>query len=359
MLILKKLVLANFRSFKKKAVAFSEGINLIVGPNTIGKTNILEAVHLLAKGKSFRAQKDEEMIRSNEKIAHIKGEGKDFKLEIILIKSDLEKQKKAKKIFKVDDVNKRWRDFLGKLKVVLFRPEDIDLILGEPLLRRNYLNSVLEPLDWQYRLCLLTYKKALRQRNKVLDKIRNKEADINQLLFWNQILLKNGNLISDKRKELVDFFNSYFSLRAEGFLLQVFYDKSEISQKRLEKYQTAEIALGKTLVGPHRDNLKFQILNLKSQIQKTRQEARLKDLALFGSRGEQRMAVLKLKRAELEYVLQKSGQKPILLLDDIFSELDKENRKAVLSLIGNYQTIITDTEVNQEIKTKANFIVLS
>jgi len=338
---LKKLSLQNFRLFKRKAFEFSQNTTLIIGPNAIGKTNVLEAVYLLATGKSFRASKEIEMISYGKEVSNIKCQlSEKQNLEITLTIGEVQGKKTRRKLYKVNQVGKRWQDFAGILKCVLFRPEDIDLILGPPSLRRNFLDSVLEQTDWRYRSSNLTYKKGLRQRNKVLDRIREGEGKRSQLTFWNQLLIKNGQLITQKREEMIEFFNQ------ELKQVEIFYDQSTISEKRLEKYSQAELALGNTLVGPHRDDIAFNVKDKLSVNDNKR------NLALYGSRGEQRMAVLRLKLAELKFITQKSEQKPILLLDDIFSELDKDNRKLVLKIINNCQTNITSTEVDKEIKGK-------
>jgi len=273
-------------------------------------------------------------------------------LEVILTTGQVQKKKTAGKIFKVNAVNRRWRDFVGSLKVVLFRPEDIEIVLGSPAIRRDYLDSVLEQVDLLYRQCQLVYQKGLRQRNKLLDRIREGQANRSQLEYWNRLLIKNGEIISRKREEMIDFFN--FSAKGGSTPdwqpsifnknLTIEYDKSAISPARLAKYAEAEVALGMTLVGPQRDNIKFKVQ--KGEFLRNARFKVQQDLALFGSRGEQRIAILALKMAELAFMEQKSEEKPVLLLDDIFSELDEEHRSEVLSLLDKQQTIITATETD-------------
>jgi len=343
---LKILNLQNFRSFRKEKFDFVKRITLIIGPNAAGKTNILEAIYLLATGKSFRASKEEEMISYGKEIARVRGDS----LEVTLTTGEVQGKRTARKLYKINGVGKRWRDFAGQLKCVLFRPEDIDLILGSPSIRRNYLDFILEQVDWQYRVCNLAYQKGLRQRNKLLDRIREGEARSSQLLFWNQLLIKNGQIVTRKREELIEFFNQYLVKEKYDKKMQlhlfVNYDRSTITEKRLEKYSQAELALGTTLVGPHRDDIKLMANSLKLIAKR--------DLALYGSRGEQRMTILKIKLAELEFIKQRTNQEPVLLLDDIFSELDKKHRKLVLEIINSCQTVITSTEVNQEIEKFAS-----
>ena len=330
-MFLQQLNLQNFRSFKEKQIIFSPRVNLIIGSNAVGKTNLLEALYLLSSGKSFRASKEEEMIFNKEEWSRIKVKlTNKEELNILLTKGKIQGKRTAKKIYKINQISKQWRNFVGHLHCVLFRPEDIDIILGSPSRRRNYLDLVLNQVDWQYRACHLAYKKALRQRNKLLSRIREGQASRSQLIFWNQMLIKNGELITQKRESLIRFLNDFLK---DIFLV---YDKSAISSARLEKYLQAEIALGMTLVGPQRDEL--LIFKKENNLQTKR------NVALFGSRGEQRMAVMALKMAELAFIKKQTKSQTLLLLDDIFSELDINNRKGVIKAIFEQQVIITATE---------------
>lgn len=331
---LQTLSLQNFRSYQKKSFEFSNNTTLIIGDNGTGKTNLLEAVYLLSRGGSFRADKDEEMILYSEEfgrvtgIIHLGGENIPTS-EVSELAVFLAKPKR----FFVNNVAKRRMDFVGNLACVLFRPEDIDLVLGSPSLRREYLNSVLEQTDREYRRCFLSYRKGLRQRNKLLERIREGKAERKQLLFWNELLLKNGEVVSQKRDELLERANTEFKRKKlELFLV---YERSVISPLRLEQYADNEVWAGKTLVGPHRDDFSFF---------RQRQGKLKKDLSVFGSRGEQRMAVFNLKLAEEEFIESACGYPPLLLLDDIFSELDHLNRGEVLRLLDKQQTIITTSD---------------
>jgi len=311
-----KLELSNFRSFTNRTFIFSEKINFIVAPNASGKTNILEAVFFLATGKSFKARKEEECIKYDEQITKVVTDG----LEIILTK---DVKGWPKKRLLVNGVPRRLIDFAGNIKAVAFAPQDLELVTDGPSLRRNFLDTVLSQTDREYRRSLGSYEKGIRQRNRVLLRIREENVSRTNLLFWNQLLIKNGNYITEKRQELIDFINSLNKCHLE-------YDYSAISEGRLEQYKNEEVASATTLVGPHRDDFVF----LKNE----------RDLANFGSRGEQRMEVLYLKLAELKYIEETTNVKPILLLDDIFSELDHIHREIVMKVINNYQTIITSAD---------------
>lgn len=312
-----RLSLQNFRNFKQKRLEFEAKITVICGDNSTGKSNILEAIYLLATGKSFRAEKDEQMILYGQEFGRVSG----F-VEQNLDKVEVEVVLTKPKRFFINGVAKRMMDFVGNLNCVLFRPEDIDLVLGSPSGRRAYLDSVLEPVDREYRRCNLSYQKGLRQRNKLLERIRDGQAKRNQLLFWDQILIKNGDIISQKREEFLKW-------------LKLEYDPSRISPLRLNQYSREEVLAATTLVGPHRDDFRFIV---------QRPGKAAKDLSIYGSRGEQRMAVLGVKLGEFEFVREKAGEKPLLLLDDIFSELDHENRQEIFSLIKQQQTIMTTAD---------------
>lgn len=313
---IRKIQLFNFRNFRKKELEFSDGITVIVGSNASGKTNILEAIFFLAIGKSFKARKGEECIRYEENLARIKSHD----LEVVLTK-DVDGWPKKKLL--INGIPKRLIDFAGNLKVTLFVPHDLGLVTETPTLRRKFLDTVLSQVDREYRRAILSYDKGLRQRNRLLYRIREEGINRNHLLFWNQLLIKNGNYITKMREEFIEFINSLEKCNLK-------YDYSAISEGRLEQYKNEETASATTLVGPHRDDFAF--------LQNGR------DLASFGSRGEQRMAVLWLKIAELSYIEKTTSEMPTLLLDDIFSELDHTHRKVVIDIIGNYQTIITTAD---------------
>ncbi len=330
------LQLTNLRSYKAKTFEFGEGSTLVVGDNAAGKTNLIEALWMLVRGKSFRAKHDKELIRYTKEMARVKGIVDEDELEMVIM---------PHKQYFVNGVARRRMDFVGKLPAVLFRPEDMELIAGSPHVRREYLDSVLEQVDGEYRRSLLSYKKGLRQRNKLLEKIRDNGAQRLQLVFWDQLLIKSGDVIAQKREELIRFVNEAFGREK---ISQVFgglnmeYDRSVISEGRLKQYEHQEIAAGVTLVGPHRDDFRMTC-STSSKSRTGRQE---RDLSIYGSRGEQRLAILALKLAELSFVTSKIEQRPLLLLDDIFSELDHEHREDVLKVVGQQQTILTTTDLH-------------
>ena len=358
-MLVSKIQITNFRNLKSKNFYFSPKTTVIVGPNASGKTNILESLYLLSTGKSFRARIEEEMISHAAEIARVKGiisggaSGDTTKLEVVLTRGEItigddpEKTESApRKKLLVNGVSKRLYNFAGNFKVVLFGPQHLELVVESPSRRRDFLDAVLSQVDPEYRRASLSYEKGLRQRNRLLWQIREDlsthsvQGGRMRLLFWDRLLVKNGDYISQMRDEFINFTNNTGKLNDQDFRLE--YDRSAISEARLEQYKEEEVAAATTLVGPHRDDFIFRLKKNK----------RVRDLSRYGSRGEQRMGVLWLKLAELKFIEEKThsvssgqaGEKPTLLLDDIFSELDHEHREVVMKTVGNQQTIITTAD---------------
>lgn len=320
-MLIRSIMLHNFRSFSKASFKFSPQTTVIVGPNTSGKTNLLEGIYLLGTGKSFRANIEEEMIKNASDFARVTGRvdsgGEEKNLEVFL-----GREKNKKKKLAINRLAKRLVDYQGTLRVVLFGPWDLNLITDSPSARRKFLDNVLSQVDREYRRSLLSYEKGLRSRNRLLEYIREGGANRSQLLFWDQLLIKNGDYIAREREEFIAFANNF---QFSTFNFQLEYDRSAISQARLAQYAEEEVMAGATLVGPHRDDVVFKIKNDKN-------------LAIYGSRGEQRMCILWLKLTELAFIEKVSGEKPVLLLDDIFSELDHRHREIVMQIIQKHQS---------------------
>ncbi len=344
-MILKKLKLTNFRNHTLRQIELSAN-TIIIGPNTSGKTNILEAVNILSRGKSFRAQHDKDTIREGTEFAQIdaealstpevgaaftsgvsgQGKGETVKLKVIF---SLQKGYLSKK-FLVNGVARPQHDFTSNFVSVLFTPHDIELIASSPSSRRKYIDSILYQSDKNYRIALSIYERALKHRNRMLYDIKEgkKQYKISDFEYFNKILVEQGFLLTTKRAEFVDFVNNS---NKNIFDFALFYDESEMSEARLFKYHFEEQAAGVTLVGPQRDDFIFYFPQTKKQIQE------------FGSRGEERLTIFQLKVLEIEFLRIKTGKNPVLLLDDIFSELDDENIHKVFDLLPDQQTILTTT----------------
>lgn len=316
--MIRRIYLQNFRNYKKSTFNFSPDTTLIIGPNASGKTNLIEAAYFLSVGKSFRTEKDKDLVSSGQTLARIQGLVGDTQLEVVI--GDFKK-------YLVNRVGKRKTDFLGNFVSVLFHPQDLEIVIDSPGIRRNFLDSVLVQVDRDYRIAAKEYSKGLRQRNALL--LRTRETGISSdkhFEYWDNLLIENGEVVTKKREELVDFINN---AKKSIFDFYIIYDKSLINDARLEQYKNAERAAGVTLVGPHRDDLIFN--------------TEMGELKAYGSRGQQRLAILELKLIELNFVESKTHQRPTLFLDDIFSELDNEHIKHVLSFLDRQQTIITTT----------------
>lgn len=344
-MILTSLNLTHFRNYTKQTFTFSPYVTVVVGPNTSGKTNILEAIYSIATGKSFRADQDREMVSWEQDIGRIGATVDDTALELVVTRGSMDGARIPGKKYTVNGVARRMIDFVGNLRAVLFWPEHLGLVTNSPSRRRRYLDSVLVQVDREYRRNLLSYERGLRQRNKLLDHLNEGKAGRSQLLFWNQLLIKGGGYITEKREELIQYVNTS---RLSIHNYQISYDKSIISEARLNQYAEEEVAAKATLVGPHRDDFIFLMAPTShthhSQSEEGYMHRDLLDVEKYGSRGEQRLAVLWLKLAEVAFIQERTGERPMLLLDDILSELDREHRELVLDLIGKQQTVITSAD---------------
>ena len=347
-----KLALHNFRNFTVGDWQFSQ-TTLITGPNGIGKTSLVEAINLLASGDSFRANKVEEMIRLSANLGRVQAlfeldpsdsdrSVEELKLEVMLTRGQVNGKRSPYRLFSVNDVKKRRKDFLQQLSVVVFRPEDLRLVEGSPSRRRGFFDNALSMSSWEYAQHLSQYERVLSRRNKVLQQIAEQRASADSLSFWNLNLLKHGQFLQQERARLVDFIREViFPME-----LNIAYLPSLLTERSLQEHLGREMLLGHSLIGPHKDDflLKFSIPS--SQIE---------DLSLlaYGSRGQQRLGVLWLKIAELQFLHGRIGYQPILVLDDIMSELDEQSQQMVLELISQYQTIITtaDEEVVAQLQT--------
>jgi len=341
---LKSLELENFRNHRKSSFEFSPDTTFVVGPNTCGKTNLLESISFLSTGKSCRGAKDEEVIRTGEIIARVKGKTEDADLEVLMVLADAQSIARGKRKYLVNGVSKNRLNFSSNLASIIFSPSDLDIITGSPHLRREFLDAVLTQSDRDYRYAHASYIKALRQRNALLDVARDSAVrNERQFDYWDTLLINTGGIVTQKREEFTEFINK---AGKDVFEFVATYDKSIISKERLEQYKDAELASGVTLVGPHRDDMKIDMFDNAT--------ASTKDLKSFGSRGQQRLVVLQLKLLQLDFIEEALGDRPLLLLDDIFSELDNSHIELVTEMIGRQQSIVTTTHkefVNSKFKS--------
>lgn len=321
----------DFRSYHKQTINLGD-LTVLLGNNGRGKTNLIEAINLLSTGGSFRAGVTEEMISWGKEIASVTGivsdkEGEYTSITVVLTPGTYIGKRTTKRRYLVDGAARSRARFLGHLVAICFRPEDLRLVEGSPSRRRQYLDEVLAQSDQIYAKAVTLYEGALRRRNRILDAIREGTARREQLAFWDATLIKNGNIMTDSRRSYCEYLTG---LSTPFGKYSVDYDASTISEARLKQYEVEEVAAGYTLVGPHKDDIAI------SDGQK--------NLHVYGSRGEQRLGVLFLKLGSLLYIEQKLKVKPILLLDDIFSELDQRHREEVIKMTEGRQTVITSAE---------------
>ena len=356
------LTLQHFRNYQDLSLELEDGLNILVGHNGQGKTNIVEAIALTAYLKSFRVSSLNHLIHFDEGFYRIVEEAVDKAGIKNTITHFFGKHNgKLKKEFRLNDVPKRPQDLFGVVRVVLFSPEQLNLLLLGPEYRRRHLNFLvlqLRPSLWN---TLLRYAEILRHRSALLYQVATGRAAPDELEYWDDQLIEHGTAILEARKSATDALNETL----QDHFAKIAFEKSETCQLRYEdglglwrtegvitreafkeallRARPRELEKKSTLVGPHRDNFSF-LLNGK-------------DVSRYGSRGELRTAVLALKFAERD-ALEKE-EKPILLLDDVMSELDSSRRRVILNLTKGYQTVITSSEKHpaSEKKNAALFAV--
>lgn len=332
---IKKIKIKNFRNYKEEEINLEKNINIFYGENAQGKTNIIEAIFLCSLGKSFRAKKDFEMIKLNEKNAIIEIEyeksDRDGKIKIEL--------ENKKNIYLNGIKIKKLSELLGNLNIVIFTPDDINILKGGPENRRKFLNIMISQLRPNYMHILNLYLKTIDQRNKYLKQIKEENKDEKLLEIWDEKLAEYAIKIYEYRKEFINkiiekikiIHNKITNGKEEIELEYITECKhKEEYLKLLKERRKLDIIKGFTTKGIHRDDFMIYINK--------------KEINIYGSQGQNRTAMLSLKLAELQVIYDEIGEYPILLLDDFMSELDKNRRKNFLENIEDTQVIITGTE---------------
>ena len=332
---LKRIKLVNFRNYQQQEIELSPNMNLFFGENAQGKTNILEAVFLCAIGKSFRAKKEKELINLEKKQAfvEIEYEKSDRSGKIKIILDD------KKNIFLNDIKQSKLSDILGKINMVMFSPDDIEILKSSPAKRRRFLNIMISQLRPHYVHSLNMYQKTLEQRNNYLRQIVKENKPEEMLEIWDESLANYAKEIFEYRnefvgkiKEKISDIHSQITDRQEELKLKYISDceNKETYKEELIKSRKADIERGYTSKGIHRDDIYFFINK--------------KQVNIYGSQGQNRTVILSLKLAELEIIKDETEEYPILLLDDFMSELDGKRRENFLKNIYNTQILITCTE---------------
>ena len=332
---IKDIKLINFRNYNCQKIKLHENINVFYGQNAQGKTNIIESIFLCSLGKSFRTKKDKEMIKLNEQNALV---------EVEYEKSDRDGKIKIeignKKNIYLNGIKiKKLSELLGNLNIVIFTPDDINILKGGPQNRRRFLDIMISQLRPNYMHILNLYIKTMEQRNNYLRQIKEEHKDENLLEIWDEKLAEYAIKIYEYRKEFIekiikklDIIHKNITNGEEQIELEYVTecDSKEKYLKLLKERRKLDIIKGFTTKGVHRDDFMIYINK--------------KDIKIFGSQGQNRTAMLSLKLAELQVIYDEIGEYPILLLDDFMSELDKTRRKNFLENIEGTQVIITGTE---------------
>jgi DNA replication and repair protein RecF len=391
------LSLSNFRNYQRLELALPPQVSIVVGDNAQGKSNLLEALYFLATTRSHRATAERELIHwaawseplpFARLVADVQKTQTTLRIEIALLSDQSKVQTPqpdetplphpdlgflaphpgpTQKRLKVNGVPKRAMDVVGQMNVVLFSPQDLEIVNGSPSGRRHYLDTSLCQIDATYCRALVHYNRVLLQRNHLLKLIQEQAANLDELFFWDNELIEYGSqLIAGRQRALIALDGLtrqvHGQLTGQQEQLRLVYHPSvavqhitglqdlsglgdpstgsgqalsglrEQFRAQLRRVQKREIAQGTSVLGPHRDDLAFLVNSV--------------DMNVYGSRGQQRTVALSLRLAEVAYMRAVVGEEPILLLDDIMSELDPARRAWVLQTIGQGQAIITATETD-------------
>ncbi|MFC0525946.1 DNA replication/repair protein RecF [Pontibacillus salicampi] len=345
---IEEIALKQYRNYKDLHLQFDDKVNVIIGENAQGKTNLMEAIYVLAFSKSHRTPRDKELIMWDEEYGKIKGNvfkrKRKFPLEIVV-------SNKGKKAKLNHLEQKRLSDYIGALNVVMFAPEDLNLVKGSPQVRRRFIDMEIGQIQPAYIYHLGQYQKILKQRNHLLKEHQRKDKkDRTMLQVLTEQLIEHAATIVERRFKFLHLLRQWALPIHDGISrhleeLEIAYDASldvsegmdlstmvKVFQDKFRDVEQKEIERGTTLVGPHRDDLIFYVNG--------------KDVQTYGSQGQQRTTALSLKLAEIELIHSEVGEYPILLLDDVLSELDDYRQSHLLHTIqGKVQTFVSTTSV--------------
>lgn len=336
---IKSLKLKNYRNYDFLSIDFDENTNIFYGDNAQGKTNILESVYLCGTTKSHRGTKDKDIIQFGKESSHI---------ELITEKNEIDYQidmhlkKNSPKGIAINKLPiKRASELLGITNFVFFSPEDLNIIKNGPGERRKFIDFELSQLNKLYLSDLSNYNKVINQRNHLLKEISFNGKLESTLDVWDEQLVQYGNRIIEARNNLIVFLNSiiskiHLSLTGGKEQLSIYYEPSNGDiplEQVLKRNRERDLRLKSTSSGPHRDDICFMVGNV--------------DIRTFGSQGQQRTVALSLKLSEIELIKKYTKQNPVLLLDDVLSELDKNRQNYLLDNIKNIQTLITCTGLDE------------
>ncbi|MGN0704633.1 MAG: DNA replication/repair protein RecF [Lentihominibacter sp.] len=340
---IREIELKDFRNYRELKVSFSRKVNIFLGNNAQGKTNLLEGIYLNAMARSFKTSKDREMIRFGEEFCKIRTvsviDDEDQTTEIVITKD-------GKKGIKLDGVKvNRTSELLDRIYIIIFSPEDLKIVKDEPEKRRKFIDRELCQIKPGYYSDLSNYRKALRQRNTYL---KETEIETSVLDIWDYELAKYGSKVILKRKEFIDKINIISNRIHEGISggrekLELKYEPNvDFTENTEQDYyellvseRNDDIRNRNTGRGPHKDDLSISGNGV--------------DFRKFGSQGQQRTAALSLKLSEIKLIEEETGEKPVLLLDDVLSELDNDRQTYLINSLGENQMFITTTDLSGKV----------
>ena len=343
-MIIKTLELADFRNYETLNISFDKGTNILFGDNAQGKTNILEAIYISATTKSHKGSKDKEIIHFDKEEAHIRTY---LEKEDVEYRVDMHLRKNKSKGIAIDGQKiKKAADLLGLLNVVFFSPEDLSIIKNGPAERRRFADIELCQLDSFYLYNLNNYNKIINQRNKLLKDMYFNQNLKETLNIWDSQLVSYGSKIIERREafadqlcEIIGDIHKKLSGGKEDLIVKYEPDvRIDDFESRMKENQEKDIRFKLTSTGPHRDDFSFIVNGI--------------DIRKYGSQGQQRTAALSLKLSEIELVKKMTKDTPLLLLDDVLSQLDSNRQNYLLNSIGDIQTIITCTGLDEFINNR-------
>ena len=330
---IKEINIKNFRSYKSLSLKINKNTNIFVGKNAQGKTNLIESIYVLGITKSHRTFLEKNLIKESEDFSKISTKIENKELEIIITQKGKSLKINKKPIRKTSE-------YISNLLVIMFSPEDLELIKGSPSVRRKYLNVEISQLEKKYLIDINEFTKALKMRNEYLKQTTESTIDKEYINILNERLIKFATEITQYRKKYIIDINKQLEKVAKELTkdkIKIIYkpnpENIENYKDILEKNIKRDLFQKATTYGPHRDDLVFQTEG--------------KETNEYGSQGQQRLAVLSLKLSEIEIIKEKTKEYPILLLDDVFSELDQEKRNNIIKFLKkDIQSFITTTDLN-------------
>lgn len=343
-MIIKSIELANYRNYENLNLSFDKGVNILYGDNAQGKTNVLEAIYVSATTKSHKGSKDKEIIKFEMDESHIRSMIERHNMEY---RVDMHLRRfKSKGIAINGQKIKKASELIGLLNVVFFSPEDLSIIKDGPSERRRFIDMELCQLDKSYLYNLNQYNKILNNRNKLLKDIYYNPSLKETLDIWDEQLVMYGSQIIKRRAVFIEelnkiIFDIHLKLSGDKEKLYIAYEPdtdAEIFSTKTRINRERDLKLAQTTSGPHKDDCIFKIGDC--------------DIRKYGSQGQQRTAALSLKLSEIELVKRVTKDTPVLLLDDVLSELDSNRQNHLLNSIGNIQTIITCTGLDDFINNR-------